>query len=60
MNLSPSARGQLIILATFLAALVLTMLPWPHWTEQFRPDWVGLVLIYWCIALPQRVGVGTG
>ena len=60
MSLSVGARGRLIILATFLVALVLTILPWPVWTEQFRPDWVGLVLIYWCMALPGRVGVGTG
>ena len=60
MKLNPQARGRLIILATFLVALVLSILPWPVWTEQFRPDWVALVLIYWCIALPTRVGVGTG
>jgi rod shape-determining protein MreD len=60
MKLTPNRRSRLIILATFLVALVLTILPWPVWTEQFRPDWVGLVLIYWCMALPNRVGVGTG
>jgi rod shape-determining protein MreD len=60
MRLGSSGRSRLIILATFLGALVLTILPWPAWTEQFRPDWVGLVLIYWCMALPNRVGVGTG
>jgi rod shape-determining protein MreD len=60
MNLGNDARSRLIIIATFLAALVLTVLPWPVWTEQFRPDWVGLVLIYWCMALPNRVGVSTG
>ena len=49
----------LIIAASLLVALVLSILPWPVWTEQFRPDWVALVLIYWCIALPTRVGVGT-
>jgi rod shape-determining protein MreD len=60
MSLGAGARSRLIILASFLVALVLTILPWPEWTEQFRPDWVGLVLIYWCMALPGRVGVGTG
>ena len=60
MNLSHNARRRLIIAASFLVALVLSILPWPVWTEQFRPDWVALVLIYWCIALPTRVGVGTG
>lgn len=60
MKLTPNRRSRFIILATFLVALVLTILPWPVWTEQFRPDWVALVLIYWCMALPNRVGVGTG
>lgn len=60
MNPSTDSRSGWVILASFLAALVLTILPWPVWTEQFRPDWVALVLIYWCMALPQRVGVGTG
>jgi rod shape-determining protein MreD len=37
------------------------LLIWPGGTkEPFRPDWVSLVLIYWCMAAPERVGVGTG
>ncbi|OGI49262.1 MAG: rod shape-determining protein MreD [Candidatus Muproteobacteria bacterium RBG_16_65_34] len=60
MNLSPAARGRLYLYATYLAALVLAAMPVPNWAEPFRPDWVGLVLIYWCIAVPGRVGVGTG
>jgi len=59
MSLGHNARSRLIIAASFLVALVLSILPWPVWTEQFRPDWVALVLIYWCMALPTRVGVGT-
>jgi rod shape-determining protein MreD len=59
VSLSQNTRSRLIIAASLLVALVLSILPWPVWTEQFRPDWVALVLIYWCIALPNRVGVGT-
>jgi rod shape-determining protein MreD len=59
MSMGHNTRSRLIIAASFLVALVLSILPWPVWTEQFRPDWVALVLIYWCIALPTRVGVGT-
>ena len=30
----------------------------PQW-RGYVPDWVTLVLIYWCMAAPQRVGVGA-
>lgn len=53
-------QGGSIILLTFIAALLLTIIPLPDWARYLRPDWVGLVLIYWCMALPERVGVGTG
>jgi rod shape-determining protein MreD len=51
-------RGGWIIFASFLAALALTVLPLPDWLAAVRPEWVALVLIYWCMALPTRVGVG--
>lgn len=50
--------GSGIIIASFLAALALTILPLPYWLGMIRPEWVALVLIYWCMALPGRVGVG--
>lgn len=53
-------QGGWVILASFLLAYVLTILPLPEWLEIARPDWVALVLVYWCIAVPQRVGVGVG
>ncbi|HHI93434.1 MAG TPA: rod shape-determining protein MreD [Gammaproteobacteria bacterium] len=53
-------HGGPTLLLTFVAALLLQMLPLPDWAQTLRPDWVALVLIYWCIALPERVGVGVG
>lgn len=52
--------GYGVILLTFLVAFVLAVLPLPSWLLWGRPEWVVLTLIYWCIALPQRVGIATG
>ncbi len=52
--------GLLLIWLTLLLALILTIVPLPEWIRPYRPDWVSLVLIYWCMALPHRIGVGTG
>lgn len=60
MNLSPALKARLAILATFLVAILFNIMPMPLWAEPFRPDWVALTLIYWCVAAPQRVNVGTG
>ncbi len=52
-------HGSWVIVASMAAALMLTMLPLPDWAEHARPEWVALVLIYWVMALPQRIGVGA-
>lgn len=49
-----------VIVATFVVALMLTMMPLPELVRSLRPQWVTMVLIYWCLALPQRVGVVWG
>jgi len=59
MTVTPH-RGGFIIIASFILALILTSLPLPEWIRPFRPAWPSLVLIYWCMAAPQRVGVGVG
>jgi len=53
-------HSWLIISASFAAALAITLFPVPVLLAPLRPDWTTLVLIYWIIALPHRVGVGTG
>lgn len=54
----PSGYG--VILLSFVAAYTLAVLPLPQWLLWGRPEWVALTLIYWAIALPQRVGMVTG
>ena len=53
-------RGGWVITLSFIVAFMLTMLPLPDWATHLRPEWATMVLIYWCMALPQRVGVGIG
>ncbi|MEA3302148.1 MAG: rod shape-determining protein MreD [Pseudomonadota bacterium] len=52
-----SNRGSFALYATFLAALVLQVVPLPLWIQQARPDIPLLVLIYWSMALPDRIGI---
>lgn len=53
-------RGFGIIAATGLISLVLSILPMPEGLQLYRVQWTALVLIYWCMAVPERVGVGIG
>ena len=58
MNTLVRHHGGSVIFITLLVALLLTNLPLPDSLRFARPDWVLLVLIYWTMALPHRVGVG--
>jgi len=42
---------------TIISAFMLAIMPLPEWAQQFRPDWVTLVLIYWAMALPASIGI---
>lgn len=50
-------HGGWVILASIVIGYLLTVLPLPAEVEQLRPDWSALIIIYWVLALPQRVGV---
>ncbi len=51
-------QGSNIIILSIIAALLLSQLPLPTSIAPFQPEWVILVLIYWAMALPERVGIG--
>ena len=46
-----------VVPLSLLLGLALMILPLPDWAQTYRPDWVALILIYWSMALPKRVGL---
>lgn len=50
-------RGGLVIFFSISIALILAILPMPETMQSYRLQWITLVLIYWCLAIPERVGV---
>jgi rod shape-determining protein MreD len=54
--LRPAKTG--FIVATLVAALLLNLLPWAGWGLWIRPDFVALVLLYWCVDQPRKIGFG--
>lgn len=57
---TPKPRGGGIILLTFILAMALAVFPLPEELRPFRPEWPLLVLLYWVLALPHRIGIGSG
>ena len=52
-----NARGVWVIFISIVLAGMLAIVPLPDWLEIWRPKWMALVVIYWVIALPHRVGL---
>jgi rod shape-determining protein MreD len=52
-----AGEGAIALYLTFIAALLLQVFPLPLWAQQARPEIPLLVLIYWNMALPHRVGI---
>ena len=44
------------IALSLIAALLLNLLPWSGVWLWFKPDFVALVVLYWCIEQPRKVG----
>ena len=54
-----AATGRLFAWLTFLVAMVLQLMPLPEVIEQWRPDWLLLIMICWALHRPHRYGVLT-
>lgn len=50
--------GNVFIAMSLLVALLLSWLPWEGVWLALRPDFVALVILYWCVYKPYRVGIG--
>lgn len=50
--------GNWFIALSVLTAVLLNSLPWGGIWLMLRPDFVALVLLYWCVHKPLRVGIG--
>ncbi|NCA70185.1 MAG: rod shape-determining protein MreD [Sphingobacteriia bacterium] len=50
-------RGAWLIPVSLVLALLLMILPMPDSTAPFRPQWLALVTLYWCLMTPTRFGV---
>jgi rod shape-determining protein MreD len=57
---NPTQGGWLILL-TVAAAMVLAVAhvpeSWPQWLGWLRPAWVAMVVFYWVMELPHRIGL---
>ena len=48
-----------VIALSFIVAGLLAIVPMPEWAMYYRPEWVALVLVFWVINNPDRVGIGV-
>lgn len=57
--MSRARDGHALLWTSVLVAVLLGLLPLPDWLAPFRPYWIGLVLAYWALEAPQRIGLGV-
>ncbi len=57
---SSGHRPIRVVVFSFICAACLNIFPLGLVGGFFQPDWVALVLIYWCLWDPERMGAGIG
>lgn len=53
------ARQTGLRILTFVVAILFSLMPLPTWLVWLCPDFVVMLLIYWVMATPERVGLKT-
>ena len=48
-----------VIWLTFAIGLLLSVSPMPQFMEVFRPMWLALLVSFWTLAVPNKVGMTT-
>jgi rod shape-determining protein MreD len=56
--MQPRSNALWIIVLSVFIAFLLAIVPFPEWAMNYRPQWVVMVLIFWSMELPYRVGLG--
>lgn len=59
MTANPIRPRFAAIVLSLLAAGLLLSAPVPAWAAAWQPPWLTLVLAYWCLAQPDRVGISA-
>lgn len=57
--MSRASAGAGWLPVSLLLAVLLGLMPMPEWLAAVRPYFLGLVLIYWLLELPDAVGMGA-
>ncbi len=50
--------GNTFIVLSVVVALLLNGLPWRGIGLMLHPDFVAMILLYWCMHKPMRIGIG--
>ncbi|MEC9248593.1 MAG: rod shape-determining protein MreD [Pseudomonadota bacterium] len=54
---SAKGSGWIFILCTVIVGFMLIAIPLPSWASIWRPAWIALLIFYWGITSPEKVGV---
>jgi len=57
--MATNSSGTITLFITILFGLTLQILPMPDSMEWWRPSWLLITMIYWVMALPNRIGIIT-
>ena len=53
------SRNYYVLVASFIVAIILTIMPIPVQAEPFRPEWILLMVIYWSMTTPRMVAANA-